>query len=209
MQGAAVLDKMKEEILSGAKARAEKIISEAKKEADELIKAAEEKAKKIEENILVEGKKEAETHKQRELGKIRLKSRMNILSKKEELINEVFNELWRRIVELSTDKDRYLPLLKEFIFEAALGLNGGELKVFLNERDSKVSESILEEIATEVEKKIGNKTNLQLANSTIKTQGGAIVETLDGRMLINNTFEARLERFRRNLRVDIANILFK
>ncbi|MHA1832546.1 MAG: V-type ATP synthase subunit E family protein [Candidatus Baldrarchaeia archaeon] len=39
--------------------------------------------------------------------------------------------------------------------------------------------------------------------------GGVIVRSKDQLLTVDNTFEARLERLREQLRVNIANLLFK
>ena len=44
---------------------------------------------------------------------------------------------------------------------------------------------------------------------TIDTIGGAILKTSDGDIEVNNTIEARLERFKSILRSEVAEVLFK
>ena len=49
---------------------------------------------------------------------------------------------------------------------------------------------------------------LKLADKTINCLGGCIVETSDGKISYDNTFEKRLERLKHILRIKVAIILF-
>ncbi|HMK32735.1 MAG TPA: V-type ATP synthase subunit E family protein, partial [Nitrosopumilaceae archaeon] len=69
-------------------------------------------------------------------------------------------------------------------------------------------EGVLNSIAEEVFKETGNDTTLKLGG-TIDTIGGVNIKTEDGNVEVNNTIEARMERFRSLLRIEVAKILFE
>ena len=53
--------------------------------------------------------------------------------------------------------------------------------------------------------KTGNETTLEIGDN-INTIGGAIVKTKNGEIEVNNTIEARLLRFKKSLRSEVASI---
>ena len=50
--------------------------------------------------------------------------------------------------------------------------------------------------------------NLEIGNN-INTIGGTIIKTKNGDIEVNNTIEARMLRFKKSLRSEVARILFK
>ncbi len=63
-------------------------------------------------------------------------------------------------------------------------------------------------IAQDIVTKTGKETTLELGEN-IKTIGGAIVKTRNGEIEVNNTIEARMSRFKKDLRSKVAAVLFK
>ncbi len=66
----------------------------------------------------------------------------------------------------------------------------------------------LSSIEMDVKEKTGNETKLVIGDN-IKTIGGAVVKTKNGDIEVNNTIEARMLRFKKSLRSEVARILFK
>ncbi len=82
------------------------------------------------------------------------------------------------------------------------------LLVLLKQEDvAKIKDSI-SSIENEVKEKTGNETKLEMGDN-INTIGGAIVKTKNGDIEVNNTIEARMLRFKKSLRSEVARILFK
>ena len=71
-----------------------------------------------------------------------------------------------------------------------------------NEKTLGLIASRIEEIKSEL-----GDVSIELGE-TVDTMGGVIVETEDGRIRIDNTFEARMERFEGEIRSTIAKVLF-
>ena len=63
-------------------------------------------------------------------------------------------------------------------------------------------------IAEDVKQKTGKNTTLEVGEN-IKTIGGAIVKTKNGEIEVNNTIEARMLRYKKELRSKVAAVLFK
>jgi len=201
-----VLEKMREGIISDAKAEAEEFIEKAKAEAEEILGKAEEKAKKDAQEIVMRGEKDLEAEKRRSLGKVRLAEKMRKLKAMEEHIDRAFDETLERLKNLTGISD-YKEILANFIVEGGIGLGGGELEVITRKEDSKDID--VAKLADTIAKETGNATTVSLSGENVNCAGGAIVQLKDGSIVIDNTFEARLERDRRDLRVKIAKILFE
>ncbi len=82
------------------------------------------------------------------------------------------------------------------------------LILHLKQEDVAKIEDSISEIENNVKGKTGKETNLEIGTN-INTIGGAIVKTKNGDIEVNNTIEARLLRFKKSLRSDVARILFK
>ena len=199
-----VLEKMREGILADAKAEAEEFIEKAKAEAKEISAKAEEKAQKDAQEIVMRGEKDLEAEKRRSLGKVRLAEKMRKLKAMEEHIDRAFEETLESLKKLPGSSE-YKEILANFVVEGGIGLGGGELEVIARKEDSKDIDAA--KLAEVISKETGNATTISLSGVNVNCAGGAIVQLKDGSVVIDNTFEARLERDRRDLRVKIAKIL--
>ena len=90
------------------------------------------------------------------------------------------------------------------IQEAANEIGTNDLIIHLNEADTNQFKKDLSSAESfEIE---GIKFTL---GEPIKAIGGAILKTSNGDIEVNNTIEARLERYKSILRSEVAEVLFK
>ena len=196
-----------------------RIIEDTEKEVEAIIADAESSAKRIIEEASIHGmddarqeaedmlkvtKDEAEALKRQIVTEARMKADWNVLSKKQELVERVLNESKKALLEWADFNTQYTLALRDLIIQGCIELGGGDLKVLLNKRDSKLD---LSKLSNEVEKMIGKKTNIDLGE--VLTTRGAIIKTSDGKMTIDNSFDGIIERQKRSIEVTISNILFK
>ena len=116
------------------------------------------------------------------------------------------NKVTKTIDEAISNRDEYETLLGKLIKEAADELGHLNLLIHLNEVDTnKIKEGLglhglysfkLDDI------------NLTIGEP-IDAIGGAILKTSNGEIEVNNTIDARLERFKSILRSEVAEVLFK
>ena len=108
---------------------------------------------------------------------------------------------------ISMPRATALKLVQEGgIVEAGTALGGGKLEVMLNENDSSASLKI-RLLTKAIADKTGVTTQLKLSKQRIKAVG-VMVKTIDGRILMDNTFDAIIKRREKELRFKIARILF-
>jgi|Deesub1362A_J573_1020465.scaffolds.fasta_scaffold00005_5 V/A-type H+-transporting ATPase subunit E len=185
-----------------SKAEVENILKEAKKQASEIVEEAEEKAKTIEEEILRRGERDAEQEKLRIVANAKLKSRKMILDGKEEVISEAFSKA-REILQDIGASDKYYDVLRDLIKEAAVSVGDKEIILLARKEDHKIlTKNFLKKLSKELD------CQLALDSTPIKTMGGVVCRSKDGRIEVDNTLETRLERMKEDLRPKVAKILF-
>jgi len=199
------------QILNNAKKEAESIIEEARHHADLLLKsrrksALEETGKEVS-AILKRGQREAETLRNRIISGAERDANWMILSEKERLINEVLDKVKSSLEALIYSK-KYVSILESMIVDAGTALGGGKLRVRLNRRDRTLPLKF-DVLARIIAEKIGKPTILELSEEEAEFIGGVVLETSDGRIMVESTFEAILQHRERQMRTKIAKILFE
>jgi vacuolar-type H+-ATPase subunit E/Vma4 len=129
-----------------------------------------------------------------------------ILEKKHALIENVLNQVKDELRTL-TKTDKYFHVLENLIVEAGVIVGATDLEVILNERDSTLSLD-LDKLAEKISEKMGIKTKLTKTAKKIDAIGGAIIQTTDGKIVMDSTFEGRLNNFKNEIRFKISQILF-
>ena len=138
---------LRREILNKAQGQAKELIEAVNEEREAARQQAEEKAQAIKEEILHGVREEAAATKRRTLSAARLEAQRTLLTKREELISQVFAEAQERLRELRRS-DRYPDVLRRLIVEAGAGLGGGNLVVLANKEDAvHLSEEFLAQVA--------------------------------------------------------------
>jgi V/A-type H+-transporting ATPase subunit E len=194
---------LRREILSKAQSQAEDLIEAAKEEREAVRQQAEEKAQAIKEEILHSVREEAASTKQQGVSAARLEAQRMLLARREELISQVFAEAQKRLTELRRS-DAYPNVLRRLAVEAAAGLGGGDLIVLANKEDMAL---LSDEFLAQVAQGLDRETTLRRGESSVEIDGGVIVERTDGHMRYDNSFAARLERSKDELRSEVYHIL--
>lgn len=111
----------------------------------------------------------------------------------------------KRLFDIQNSSD-YVSILQNLIVNAGSALGGGTLDVILNKKDASRSIEI-NELEKRIADKTGNKTRLTISKQQTN-KVGVILRTKDGKIFVDNTFEAILKRRQRELRLKIAKTLF-
>jgi V/A-type H+-transporting ATPase subunit E len=202
-------EKIVSSIMSDAQLKANSVLEEAEKESTSILGEGEKISIIEKEKILEDGKKQSAMRYQQIISEAKMNSRRMELEAREEIIEKSFKKAEEKLAEIaSSTSEEYKESLKNIIKEAALEIGGGELIILLKQEDvAKIKDSI-SSIENEVKEKTGNETKLEIGDN-INTIGGSIVKTKNGNVEVNNTIEARMLRFKKSLRSEVARILFK
>jgi V-type H+-transporting ATPase subunit E len=140
------------------------------------------------------------------------KSRLRILSARQELLDRLFEDAGKKLGDISKDKKKYQGVLKNLILEGAYALNEDKLQVKIRKADSDVAKQAIEEAQKEYKSKVNKDVAITIDESdplpsesyvnrllkntvymlTGHRSGGAMIVGTGGRIDINNTLEERL-----------------
>ena len=198
-------DKIVSSIMSEAQEKADIIMQEANAEIATINANAEKTAESEKNKILENGKKQSDMRYQQIISEAKMNARRAKLGAKEEVIEAAFNQATGELKAKAADgDDEYKDSLAKMIQEAASEIGHNDLIIHLNEADTnKFKQDLSSEDSFEID---GIKFTL---GEPIKAIGGAILKTSNGDIEVNNTIEARLERFKSILRSEVAEVLFK
>lgn len=190
------MEKIGEAILDKVRAEAENIIKEAKKKAEkEIEQAKRQQVAKLEEEkgkILQEAREEAV----RIAAQASVKARQESSKAKADVINEMLSRVKKELSGISSDKSLLLNLIKEAT--DVLGIDKG--RVYVSPKDITTVQKLLEK-----DRKLASKI---VEIREYDCLGGVIVEDIDGRTRIDNTYETRLEMLLPRLLPEIGKELF-
>lgn len=202
-------EKIVSNINSNAQAKADEIIQEAQNKAADIASQAEKDAAAQQKKIVADGQKQAKMKHQQIISEARMNQRRAELGAKEEVIEMAFDKAINDLTDIaSTGDSKYVDSLINMIKQAATEIGGGDLIVQVKEADKSKISSALVTAASNVSSDINVETSFELGES-INTIGGAIVKTKNGEIEVNNTIESREARFKKSLRSEVAQILFK
>ena len=202
-------DKIVSSIMSEAQEKADVIIQDANAEVSAVTAKAEKSAEAERIKIQDNGKKQSDMRYQQIISEAKMNARRAELGAKEEVIEEAFGKATDELKAIaSSNSDEYKDSLSKMIKEAADEIGGNNFIIQLNEADTELLKGQLRESSSD-------DSTFQIEDITfeigepIDAIGGTVLKTSNGDIEVNNTIEARLDRFRSVLRSEVANILFK
>lgn len=187
------MEKIIERIEKDVENKIESIMQEEKKKAKKIKKEIEQEKEKRLDELRKEKEREISTMKNRIISQAELESRKKKLTIREEMIERVFERVRERLKEL--DASEYEDYLRESV-ERAESVLQGKITIHCDTEQKEFIEQIVNERDDSMELK-----------DDIETLGG-IKATSDRGTTINMTFEANLERKKKDLRKEISDILF-
>ena len=200
-------DKIVSSIMSEAQEKADVIIQEANAEVATITAKAEKTAETEKTKISENGKKQSEMRYQQIISEAKMNARRAELGAKEDVIEAAFNQAIGELkIKASSGDEEYKDSLSKMIMEATNEIGSNDLILQLNEADTQKFKDDLSSQGSDSFEIEGIKFTL---GEPIDAIGGAILKTANGDIEVNNTIEARLERFKSILRSEVAEILFK
>ena len=201
-------DKIVSSIMSEAQEKADVISQDANAEVSQIQAKAEKTAEAEKLKIIDNGKKQSDMRYQQIISEAKMNARRAKLGAKEEVIDAAFNQATGELKAIAADgNDEYKDSLSKMIKEAADEIGRDDLIIHLNEADTNNFKQDLSSTGSSDSFELeGIKFTL---GEPIDAIGGAILKSSDGDIEVNNTIEARLERFKSILRSEVAEVLFK
>jgi len=185
------VNELEQAILARAEHLAEQYRQQGRTARSDTLREANEKLRLREDREVLVAKALAERAYRRKVQAHELKLQARLDQLRWNLVTGVSQGVEEALRRLVDDKDRYLPMLRAFLAQAAEEAPADELLVEVNERDHAILAADWETFAAEAPDK-----RLVLADNHIACIGGLRVRTADERVRLDNTFEGRMHRLR-------------
>jgi V/A-type H+-transporting ATPase subunit E len=191
------LDDIVRKIDADAKEQAETLVAEGRGEADRILAAARERAEAEKERLDAAARQRAEEERNRIVTLARLSARRDLLSEKQRLIDDVFEGVRKRLVEMPADE--YRRFVRGVLRE---NVETGTEEVVIGENEERIDQAFLDEVSRE----IGADAKLRLSSERRRIDGGFILRR--GKTETNCALETILRAVREEHETEVAAILF-
>ncbi|KAF7898687.1 hypothetical protein EAF00_005133 [Botryotinia globosa] len=139
------------------------------------------------------------------------KTRLKVLSARQELLDGIFEQVQGRLKEATNDKGKYTEILKNLLLEGMYALNEGKLQVRGRKQDYDQIKKAIEEAQKVYKEKMKKDVTASIDEKNPlpeESAGGLSIIGGGGKIDINNTFEERLKLLQDNALPAIRTTLF-
>ena len=202
------VDRICEQIRGDGAKEVSSIIDKANRTAAEIIAKAEGEAEKVGRRIVEEAEEKGALARRRMLSSVSLEVRRIRLRAREEVVTSVMDKV-RAEIDAARTRPDYGKLLAGLLIEALRSLDGEEFVVHADRRDLGLLESDAFPAAREAMRAEGRQVK-KIEGMALPgaTAGGVQVGVPGGKVIYDNTFEARMYRFRSEIRAAIFRDVF-
>jgi len=174
-----------EGIQSEAQQRVAEIISEVERDAEHTRRV---RLRKVEEAVRSEATAIVYS--------ASLKAKNELIKAQEETVDEAFRTAENSLGELN--KEESYPNILGVLLDEVLEFFDGEAVLQVRSEDRPLVEKVMAE----------RQRPYRISDTPLESSGGLIGSSLGGKVVVSNTFEARLDKARDKLRLEISKILF-
>ncbi|VVC04633.1 V-type ATP synthase subunit E [Candidatus Burarchaeum australiense] len=190
------LDELRKGVLEKARDEARTVEKSADAEASSLVSKAEAQRKEILEAAKREAASLVQTERDEAVANAHLETKREMAKAREELVASIETDVWEELLKARKDKKAYAELLHSLIAKGRklLADEGPEVVVYARAEDAKL---------------LGELKGAKLAREPIECSGGVVITSADGRVRVDNTFEALFAEKRDELRIEIQHAVLK
>jgi vacuolar-type H+-ATPase subunit E/Vma4 len=186
-------------IEADATVAADQNLARARVKVDEILKEGEKKALNEYQTILIAGKKDISQKHAEELSRTMIEARNRVRKQKESLVSQCFEQAAQDLKSVRKSP-AYLQILRHLIEEGLRSIGSDTCILSVCGEDYGFAKEIASEISM-------GDIQISVSPDPVSTSGGVIIKSPGG-IMVNNTVEARLARYHKDLLVEIAAILF-
>lgn len=124
------------------------------------------------------------------------KTRLRVLSEKEKVLNDLFEDAEKALVKISANKSEYKPILEGLIEETLYALLEDEVKLKVREADVSLAKEAAETAAKKFEEKAKFAVKVSIDENDfldLSLAGGVKATNKTGKIEVDNTLEERLK----------------
>jgi vacuolar-type H+-ATPase subunit E/Vma4 len=185
------IDKIIQKIKAETAVDVDKILKNAYKSTKEMRLKAKKELMEHVESVRDNGEKRITIMRNIHLSEARRASSRNILNAKEELIETCFAQAREHLRTLTGQE--YHDIMTRLIKESLALIGDSGVATLTREEDKAILSSF---------------PHLTVKPKLAPGLGGLIIESKDGKIVVDNTFEAILKRHKEDIRTEVANILY-
>ena len=140
------------------------------------------------------------------------RARLRILRHKDDQVKTVLEEARSKLWEVIEDKKLYSSMLRSLLTEGLCQILEPVVKVRCRREDLGMVENIIPEAVFEYEAKVNKYCKVQLeAENWVEEDkiGGLEISALDGKIIVDNTLNARLDRIYQQMMPMVRKKLFE
>ncbi|KAL1993755.1 hypothetical protein VTN49DRAFT_2424 [Thermomyces lanuginosus] len=123
------------------------------------------------------------------------RTRLRVLSARQELLNELFQRAREQVGKAAEDPEKYQDVLARLILEGLYALNESKVAIQARKKDYDIAKKAIDNAQKEFKDKVGREVTVEIdENNPLpdETAGGVRIIGGNGKIDINNTFEERL-----------------
>jgi len=184
-------------IRADAEEAAHRIVAEGQAAADQVTAEARARVEAQGERLRAKARQRADEERNRIVTLARLSGRRELLNEKQRLIDRVFEETKKSILEMR--RDDYRRLIRTFLEGTR---EAADVEVIVDVDETRIDQGFLDEVARDA----GDPGSLTLSSERREIGGGFILRS--GRTETNCTLETILRDAREKLETEVASILF-
>ncbi|KAF2839806.1 ATPase, V1/A1 complex, subunit E [Patellaria atrata CBS 101060] len=139
------------------------------------------------------------------------KTRLKVLSARQELLNDLFEQARKRLGDHTKDKSKYQEILKNLILEGLYALNESNVQVRARKADYDIVKKAIDDASKVYQEKTDKEVKVEIDEKNAfpeESAGGVSIVGTGGRIDINNSFEERLKLLETDALPSIRVILF-
>ena len=200
------IETLRSAILRDAREMARAEVEQARQQAAADLERSKQEAEAERARIIHEASRQADALRRRMASLAELKGKRRVLEAREKLITQVLEGAIEKSAR-PRDPEARRSVLLNLVVEAAREAGSGQLTVQVAPADLELLTPGFLAEASELLSRYGISPQLSVAPQPAAIAGGAIVVADGGRIVVDNSFEARLRRLESTLRSEIWRIL--
>ena len=202
------MEGLKSRLILLKEVQVKEILEEAKDQAAKLVKEARTKAEQVKSREGEEAIQKSREIEEQELESARAQGKRKETDTRFQLVDAALLKSLDKLRELTDRQDpAYVNAIEGLVVEAAVKITGAEFEVMLNPRDVTLVKRKLERIEKRVSTIKGASAKLKITNTPLRSIGGTMVRSKDGKQIFNNTLEARLAKVRQEMLPRVCDAL--
>ena len=172
------------------------IKEKASQDAENIITEAKGKDEIIKKKYLDAVKKTAEKERRKSIAKMNEINHMQLIRAKDDVYKHAFAEAQKTLISVRNQAN-YENILRKLLKETILELEGEEILLHIDKQDESLCKKLLKEL----------KLNHEIVTD-ITSIGGLNASTRDGKFIVFNTIESRLETAKVQLKLEVFAVLY-